>query len=296
MLRKEFHTAFLALMLIPFGVFGQEAPADAGTKDGVEEEVQEVPLLKGIGRLSLKFNAVDLLCTVPNLGLEFDLGNDKYSQRSLSLSARYNWAEPRQNYQSYNILNVFEVRTEYRQYMRGLVRSKRVPYAGMYLSGGSYSMKFSPVGHQGLMYGLGASMGFVTPLHEYRKFAIDLEIGGSVGICMRNSEAYRLSEDSRYYVTVPQESVGYVRPVFWPVVSELRVAFVFRKVSVKNRYQLTTEQTKILRQRADEAVTRKNRENRKKREKDVTSDAGSSDIGTTDAGDTDGGQSDGGEQ
>lgn len=207
----------------------------------------EPPLLRGWGRWSLKVNAVDLLLTVPNLGIEFDLKNTKYSKSSLSLSVLYN-PDEYHTYKPYNVLNVLELRPEFRHYCRGLERRKNVIYWGLYGNAGTYSFKISQKGHQGKLCGGGLTMGFVTPLSEYRRCAIDLEVGGSIGALLRTDEPYVRSDDGLSYLMLPEENIGLaIMP--YPLVTELRVAFVLRKVSVRERYQLTPDQRDTRRQR-----------------------------------------------
>jgi len=217
-----------------------------------ERELKEVgpegtDILAGWGRVSAKVNTVDLACAIPNLGLEFDLGKDKYSKNSLGITTRYNWNEWH-IYKPSLVFNLFDVKPEYRRYVRGLERTKGVFYWGVYCAGGKYSFKFTETGSQGYMCGAGVSLGIALPLHEYKKFAIDLELGGSLGAYARTKDAYRLSDDGLKYVMLPEESEGF-RIVPWPVVSELRVALAFRKISVKHRYNLTTDETTALRRK-----------------------------------------------
>lgn len=246
----------LLLLLCSGPAFGQVAGTGAASSAGASSaSAGPAPILEGWGRWSAKVNVVDLLCTVPNVGVEFDFGVDKYSKQSVSLTARCNWNEWH-SYKPYRVLNVLEFRPEYRQYKRGLERTKGVFYWGVYGSAGKYSFKFSETGHQGFMCGAGASVGTVMPLHEYKKFAIDVELGGSVGVCLRNGNAYQRSSDWLTYVEVPSESVAFGIVPF-PIVSELRVAFVFRKVSVRERYHLTSDETTALRRKSIDKKERK---------------------------------------
>lgn len=261
MIVKEYCIYILSVVtLLTFALpsAGQETAA-AQPSSGVQQGSLEPPLLGGWGRWSAKLNLLDLACAVPNLGIEFDLGKDRYSKSSLSLTARCNWTEWH-SIKPGTTFDVLELRPEYRQYRRGLERTKGVLYWGVYGSAGRYGLKLSETGHQGFFCGAGAGIGTVMPLHEYRKFAMDIEFGASVGLCLRTDDAYRLSPDGQAYVRVPEQSRGF-GPVPFPVVSELRMALVFRKVSAKSRYHLTTEETKALRTRNIERAEKK--QNRK---------------------------------
>ena len=91
---------------------------------------------------------------------------------------------------------------------------------------------------QGSAFGLGVSGGFSIPLYGYRENFVDLELGASVGLAYTKYDAYRHDEESNCYPRLPEKSKG-GHLVPFPVVSDLRVAFVYRfSTSVKNKYKL----------------------------------------------------------
>ena len=91
---------------------------------------------------------------------------------------------------------------------------------------------------QGSALGFGVSGGFSIPLYGYRDNFVDLELGASVGFVYTKYDAYRHDEESNCYPRLPEKSKG-GHLVPFPVVSDLRVAFVYRfSTSVKNKYKL----------------------------------------------------------
>lgn len=129
-------------------------------------------------------------------------------------------------------------------------RSWRAHYIGAYASYASYAFKLGPRGIRGRhTFGVGATAGYVLPLYEYRKGAIDVDLGFSVGIQMARHEVFTHSMDGNYYTKVQDGPCWFslknssARYMPYPVVSELRVAFVWRKQSIK--YDVKTDMEKI---------------------------------------------------
>ena len=114
----------------------------------------------------------------------------------------------------------------------------RAYYWGVYADYANYNFKFGKRGMQGSALGLGVSGGFSIPLYGYRENFVDLELGASVGFVYTKYDAYRHDEESNCYPRLPEKSKG-GHLVPFPVVSDLRVAFVYRfSTSVKNKYKL----------------------------------------------------------
>lgn len=195
---------------------------------------------------SLRVNAADFLCTVPNAGFEVDLSRSPYNRLSFGTNLRYRW-DLHENNPSYNVFELFEVRPELKYWWRFRKVSKNAWYAGLYGNVGNYSLKFSEYGKDGAMLGGGAMIGFARPLYRYRKFAIDLELGLSAGVLAANYDAYKYLSSQEVYVNAPDKSKSrYILP--YPVIPELRVAFVFRTLSVENKYSKTNQARIIRRQ------------------------------------------------
>lgn len=230
---------FYTFLFVPLFAFPQEEKAVVSFKD----------------RLAFKTNAVDWLLTIPNLGVELDLNNSIYNKLTLNLSGRWNW-NTSHNYKPSAVFNLWEIRPEVRMYWktdywkeerqpnfkeRLFSRSRLNPrnwrryYLGAYLSAANFSFKLSGDGLQGTSYGLGVSGGFGIPLYSYRGHYIDLELGGSLGFAVAKTERYRVDDDNNCYVPVAG-SAKKMHFVPYPMPTDVRVAFVYRFTSIKDKY------------------------------------------------------------
>lgn len=194
----------------------------------------------GGGRLSLKINALELLCTIPNIGAEYDLTDSPYNRLTLSLTAKYN-PDTWHTLAPVTVFNLLEFRSECRWWYR----QKESPvkffsngafYAGGYLHGGSFSVKMSPTGRQGILFGIGASYGYDFPLYTFKKFCIDFELGASLGFAVSRYELYRMNNTDTDFVILPDDSMRW-RMIPYPILSELRASFAFRTLSIKDKYK-----------------------------------------------------------
>lgn len=88
------------------------AQVQRGKKDDAKAE-----LISFKDRWGIKTNAVDWLLTVPNIGVEFDLGNTIRNKRTIGANIKWNW-NTSQKYTPSLIFNVFDARVEWRQYFR----------------------------------------------------------------------------------------------------------------------------------------------------------------------------------
>lgn len=216
-----------------------------------------------VDRWAVKTNALDWVLTIPNIGVEFDLKNSEFNNMTVGLSARYNW-NTYHKYAPSAVFNLFDVRPEFRWYYRSLplTRSKwsidkflkerknprtwRAQYLGAYASYGDYTLKFGRKGRQGGVIGFGAVAGYGLPMYEYRNGAIDVELGLAVGLQVAQKDVFVHNPDGNYYAKVVGESKGWHLTPF-PVVSELKVAFVWRHKSIKDKVKTDTEKLRIKR-------------------------------------------------
>lgn len=221
---------------------------------------------------SIRTNALEWLLTIPNIGVEFDLSNSIYNRNTIGVNLRYNW-NTTHNYTTPMVFNVFEVRPEYRRYWRindklsfgnwfnetfsprdksssdGSSRKKnnfwnktwRAYYIGGYANAGTYSFKLGKEGHQGQMYGAGLIAGYVLPLYQYDKSAIDIEFGVALGFAATSYKAFGHNANGDYYYEIPSKSREF-HVVPYPVVSELKVAFVYRMKSIDDKYKREDQQ------------------------------------------------------
>lgn len=220
----------------------------AVAQEAAEKEDYSV---RGIGRWAFRTNALEWLLTVPNFGIEYDLSSSPYNRMSLGISAYYNW-NTHHTVLPYHVFNVFMVKPEARYYWRAYdrkegTRPRGASYVGIYAEGGSYSLKLSEYGHQGHMAGAGITLGHSVPLYEYRKGALDVEFGISLGMMIASSDAYTVDEEANAYVAVPGKSAG-MKLLPYPVVSEISVAFVWRKKSISKKYVQVNQERQMRRQ------------------------------------------------
>ena len=134
-------------------------------------------------------------------------------------------------------------------------RMWRAHYIGAYASYANYAFKFGAKGIRARnTFGFGATAGYVLPLYEYAKGVIDIDLGFSVGIQMAKHEVFTHNMDGNYYTKLQEGRNWYgmggssSKLLPYPVVSELRVAFVWRKQSIKFEAKM------------DEATIKKKRE------------------------------------
>ena len=121
--------------------------------------------------------------------------------------------------------------------------------------GGGYSVKLGKEGRQGQLYGIGVTFGYGIPLYQYEKGAVDLDLGMSVGLALTKYDAFAHNPDGDYYTVLPESSKG-LHIVPFPVISELKVAFVFRKRSIDDKYK-RVDQEKLAAEKAAAAEERR---------------------------------------
>ena len=244
-----------------------------GALSAQEKEKDPETEYLGKERWAYKTNALEWLLTIPNFGVEYDLSKSVYNRMTIGLSAKYNW-NTTHNYAAPMVFNVTEIRPEFRYYWRQTQKPPKSPddtakvgfgkwlrdnvfttdrknpkdwrayYIGGYLNGGTYSFKLGKEGRQGQMYGIGVTFGYGIPLYKYERCAIDLDLGMSLGLALTRYDAYAHNPDGNYYTVLPEKSRGGLYMVPYPVISELRVAFVFRKKSIEDKY-IRVDQDKL---------------------------------------------------
>lgn len=232
------------------------AQSRSGKKDDAKNES-----ISFKDRWGFKTNAVDWLLTIPNIGVEFDLGNTIRNKRTVSANLKWNW-NTSQKYKPSIVYNLFDARVEWRQYFRtrqrgGVTkdanlltrlketvfttqrkhpRQNRAYYWGIYANAASYNFKIGKEGKQGTAYGAGVSVGYTAPLYGYRNNYIDLELGGSIGLLYTSYDVYTHDAESNCYPHISGKSKG-GHLVPFPVPTDLRIAFVYRFISAGDKYK-----------------------------------------------------------
>ena len=252
--------------------------AQVVTENTPKKNLEEISLKQ---RFGIRTNAVDWLLTIPNVSVEFDLGNTIRSKRTISAGLKYNWATSHK-ISPPTVFNLFDARVEWRQYFRtrsrGAVSSnpnlytrlketvfttkrksprlERAYFWGIYAHSSNYSLKLGKEGKQGKVYGAGLSLGYTAPLYGYEKGYIDFELGGSVGLIYNSYDVYTHDNESNIYIFNPAKSKsGHLVP--FPVITDLRVAFIWRFMSVSDKYKASAER------RIDRIIDKRNKANEK---------------------------------
>ena len=214
--------------------------------------------ITGLDRWSFRVNALELLCTVPNFNVEFDVSSSPYNRWSLGLTAKYNW-DTWHSVPPALVFNMFEIRPEFRKWFRMKPKEgndkptrERAFFLGGYASGGTYSIKPGKYGIQGSLFGAGALFGYDFPLYKYRHFAIDFELGVAAGLAVTSYDGYTMNRSNTDYIEAPGKSKDWHLCPF-PVLSEVKACFVFRTLSIKEKYKKVDSQKLILKQEAEEA-------------------------------------------
>ena len=247
-----------------------------GKKDDAKAE-----LISFKDRWGIKTNAVDWLLTVPNIGVEFDLGNTIRNKRTIGANIKWNW-NTSQKYTPSLIFNVFDAQVEWRQYFRtrkrgGVTkdanlmtrlketvfttqrknpRQERAYYWGVYVNAASYNFKIGKEGKQGNAYGAGISVGYTAPLYGYRNNYIDLELGGSAGLLYTSYDVYTHDAESDCYPRIAEKcKSGHIVP--FPLITDLRVAFVYRFMSAGSKYKESVYRRVQIRDFARQALNEK---------------------------------------
>lgn len=248
--------AYIAILL---AVFSLSCPLAKGQDTEVSQNIKAPSdRLQGWDRWSFKVNALELLCTVPNFSVEFDLSSSPYARSTLSLAVKYNW-ETWHTLPPRLVFNMLEFRPEYRWWFRIKPRdgkrnwlSNKAFFAGAYAQAGNFAIKPGTYGIQGPLYGIGASFGFDFPLYSYHRLALDFELGVAAGLLVCRSDAFTTSRSGTEYIVVPERS----RPMHlvpYPAFTEIKACFVFRSRSIKDKYVKQDQQKLIEKQEREDA-------------------------------------------
>lgn len=269
-------SAFLIFTIILAGIIlSTTSPANAQSTGGKKrDEKSEIISFKN--RWGFKTNAVDWLLTIPNIGVEFDLGNTIRTKHTLNANFKWNW-NTSQTYTPSLLFNVFDARVEWRQYFRTRRRGGTTPnanlwtrlnetvfttqrknprqerayYWGVYANAASYNLKLGKKGKQGTAYGAGISLGYTAPLYGYRNHYIDIEMGGAIGLLYTSYDTYTHDAESDCY-PITSSKGGHLVP--FPLITDLRVAFVWRFMSAGDKYKASVYRRVQLRDFARQEV------------------------------------------
>lgn len=135
-------------------------------------------------------------------------------------------------------------------------RQERAYYWGVYVNAASYNFKIGKEGKQGNAYGAGISVGYTAPLYGYRNNYIDLELGGSAGLLYTSYDVYTHDAESDCYPRIAEKcKSGHIVP--FPLITDLRVAFVYRFMSAGSKYKESVYRRVQIRDFARQALNEK---------------------------------------
>lgn len=265
-IKKAVGVILFAIMLICTHSVTAYAVADSLS---VETEVK-APSVPFVDRIAVRTNAFDWMLTVPNLAFEFDLKNSEFNDITVGLSAKYNWnswhynRNTQRTYAPPVVFNLLDIRPEVRYWYRtrraprnkdgwsleSFLKDRKHPkegrayYVGGYTNFSTYTFKLGKKGMQGIAYGLGASAGYSIPMYEYKNGSVDVELGVSAGLQLCTRDMFVHNPDGYFYTQVLEGTKPlHITP--FPVVSDVRVAFVWRHKSIKDKVKEDEERNRV---------------------------------------------------
>lgn len=202
-------------------------------------------------RLAFSTNAINWVAMLPNIRAEITLTNPEFKPAyTLSVQAQWNGSTAVKADRDYQY-RFNDYRVELRRYSRpstvlpvsdGENRKQRTPkfwrayYVGLYAEYGKYNVIFKS-GVAGSLVSAGLSGGWQIPLYAGRNGGgVDLDLGLSVGAAALKFDKYHLENDRMVRNTAYTKYKDY-KILPYPVVSEIRVGFVYRFNSVRNQFK-----------------------------------------------------------
>lgn len=263
---KKFSKNLYIRLLSLFLLLGIAVPVcSAAEKDSLTVSFKD--------RVAIHTNTVGWLLMTPNLGVEYSFIQNDLKKVSALVHGRYNPASLK-TYNPNYVYNIGGARAEVRWYYRTRYvsqgemkldslecakhgrfknfwnklttrpysllarenpRRHRAFYLGPYLAFDKYTIKFSKTGYQGCSFGFGATAGYSIPLYQYNNgSAIDFEMGLSAGVAMSMNDMFTYQPDVDCYSYAGSKGLHFVP---FPVVTDARVAFVYRMNSIREQIQ-----------------------------------------------------------
>lgn len=232
---------------------GDTAPASDQDFRKVRAKMEERTPVPFKNRLAFSTNAVNWAAMLPNIRLEYTLTNPDFKPAwTLSVQAQWNGSTAVKADRDYQY-RLNDYRVELRRYTRpstvldvsdGEVKKQRSPkfwrayYLGAYVEYGEYNVIFK-IGAAGSLVSAGISGGWQIPLYAGKNGGgVDLDLGLSIGAAALKFDKYhqeygKLALDRSYTKYKDYKILPY------PVVSEIRVGFVYRFNSVRNQFKRT---------------------------------------------------------
>jgi len=159
----------------------------------------KVDSLSFFERISLHTNTIDWIALVPNLGIEFTLGNTNWHKWTVGLNGRWKPSTTKGGITQYAGWTITDARAELRKYWHGR-GVKRVFYWGLYGGAAKFDVKWGSDGRKGNAFYGGLTAGTVTPLYAYPNGSnLDFELALSLGVGYGKYDKYEVSQSGESY-------------------------------------------------------------------------------------------------
>lgn len=187
-------------------------------------------------RLAFRTNMVDWVLTTPNIGIQYDVTPWDYNKWTLGANVKWN-PGTHQTFTPQTDYSITDVRLEARRYFRQTKVRKRMPkrrkayYWGMYAGYTDYTV-FLKNGYTGKHLSLGGTAGWEMQLYRMKNGALDLDLGVNAGWMYGKYKKRADNVNGGFVFT--EEKDWHMTP--FPVISEVRVALVYRFKPVNEKY------------------------------------------------------------
>ena len=190
-------------------------------------------------RFAFRANIVDWALMTPSVGVQFDLSPWDYNKMTIGANVKYN-PGAQQSFTASMDYKMLDARVEFRNYFRESLTikqgQKRMPkywrayYWGAYVSYTDYTI-YLRNGYTGRHVGIGGTAGWEIPLIPFKNSGLDLDLGASIGWIYGENKK-RIDDGGKFRFI--NEKGWHITP--YPIVSELKVALVYRFKTVKVKY------------------------------------------------------------
>lgn len=196
--------------------------------------------LSAADRVAFRTNMAGWILATPNIGVQYDVTSKPYNKWTLGAEVKWNPGTV-QTYTPKYDYSMTDVKIEARRYFRENLElkqgQKRMPkfwrayYWGLYAEYTDYTI-FLKNGYTGEHAGAGFSAGWEIPVVKFAKGALDLDFGLSAGWIYGKSKK-RVEKNGTY--VFENEKDWHFTP--YPILTDVRVALVYRFKSVKEKYK-----------------------------------------------------------
>lgn len=222
------------IMVCMAGLLMGSRTADAqeyGQRKGYEAEKLSVK-----ERIAFRTNMVDWVLTTPNFGVQYDVTPWDYNKWTIGANVKWN-PGAHQTFTPQADYSITDVRLEARRYFRQTKIRKRMPkrrkafYWGLYAGYTGYTV-FLKNGYTGEHLSMGGTAGCEIQLYRMRNGALDLDLGMNAG--WMYGKYRKRTGDGNGGFAFTEEKDWHITP--FPVISEVRVALVYRFKLVNEKY------------------------------------------------------------